>query len=58
MASHKKPEYSKLYSIAERQAGYFTSSQAAGAGFSSKLLWHFGSPSFLPLHTKTYSLRG
>jgi predicted transcriptional regulator of viral defense system len=41
MASHKKPEYSKLYSIAERQAGYFTSSQAAGAGFSSKLLWHY-----------------
>lgn len=36
----KKPDHDELYRIAEPQGGYFTSAQAAGAGFSRKLLWH------------------
>jgi predicted transcriptional regulator of viral defense system len=31
---NKKPNYQKLYNIAENQAGYFTSSQAKTAGYS------------------------
>ncbi len=37
-----KPDQSELYRIAEQQAGYFTSAQAAQAGLQSKLLWHHG----------------
>lgn len=39
--SRKPPDQGKLYGIAEPQGGYFTSAQAAGAGFSRKLLWHY-----------------
>lgn len=41
MSRRRTPQHSKLYRIAEQQAGYFTSSQAAQAGFASKLLWHY-----------------
>ena len=37
----KKPDLDGLYRIAEPQGGYFTSAQAAVAGFSRKLLWHY-----------------
>jgi len=36
-----KPDHDELYRSAELQAGYFTSRQAARAGFQSKLLWHY-----------------
>src|SRR5208283_1264651 len=36
----KGPDQDELYRIAEPQGGYFTSAQAARAGFSRKLLWH------------------
>lgn len=39
--SRKEPDQGKLYEIAEPQRGYFTSAQAAQAGFSRKLLWHY-----------------
>ncbi len=35
-----KPDFDKLYAIAESQAGYFTSAQARSAGFSAPLLHH------------------
>ena len=35
-----KPNFDKLYAIAEAQAGYFTSAQAREAGFSASLLHH------------------
>ena len=35
-----KPDFDKLYAIAEAQAGYFTSAQAREAGFSAPLLHH------------------
>ena len=35
-----KPNFDKLYAIAEAQAGYFTSAQAREAGFSAPLLHH------------------
>src|SRR5271170_133128 len=36
----KQPDHDALYRVAEPQGGYFTSAQAARAGFSRKLLWH------------------
>ena len=38
--TRKEPDQDKLYRIAEPQGGYFTSAQAAQAGFSRKLLWY------------------
>jgi predicted transcriptional regulator of viral defense system len=40
MKTRTKPDQSELYHIAEQQAGYFTSAQAARARLQSKLLWH------------------
>ena len=37
----KEPDHDELYRIAEPQGGYFSSEQAARAGFSRKLLWHY-----------------
>jgi predicted transcriptional regulator of viral defense system len=37
----EEPDQDALYRIAEPQAGYFTSAQAAKSGFSRKLLWHY-----------------
>lgn len=37
----REPDQDALYRIAEQQGGYFTSAQAAQAGFSRKLLWHY-----------------
>jgi predicted transcriptional regulator of viral defense system len=39
--NREEPDQSELYRIAEAQGGYFTSAQAAQAGFSRKLLWHY-----------------
>lgn len=36
----EQPAHNQLYRIAEEQGGYFTSTQAAQAGFSRKLLWY------------------
>jgi predicted transcriptional regulator of viral defense system len=41
VARREKPDRNKLYRIAEQQAGYFTSGQAAEVGFDRKLLWHY-----------------
>ena len=40
-AKRRQPDQDALYRIAEQQGGYFTSAQAARAGFSRKLLWHY-----------------
>jgi predicted transcriptional regulator of viral defense system len=39
--NREKPNQDELYRIAEPQGGYFTSAQAAQAGFSRRLLWHY-----------------
>jgi predicted transcriptional regulator of viral defense system len=39
-SKRKEPDQDALYRTAESQGGYFTSAQAAKAGFSRKLLWH------------------
>lgn len=39
--SREQPDQEALYRAAEPQGGYFTSAQAAHAGFSRKLLWHY-----------------
>ena len=39
-SKRKEPDRDELYRTAESQGGYFTSAQAAQAGFSRKLLWH------------------
>jgi predicted transcriptional regulator of viral defense system len=39
--SRQEPDQEELYRVAEPQGGYFTSAQAAQAGFSRKLLWHY-----------------
>jgi predicted transcriptional regulator of viral defense system len=36
--SHQKPNWNRLYTIAEADEGYFTTSQAAEAGYSRPLL--------------------
>ena len=38
MLSHVKPSWDRLYEMAGSQQGYFTTRQAAEAGYSSQLL--------------------
>lgn len=55
--SANQPDANALYAIAESQAGYFTTSQAAAAGYSRSLLSHHAAAStFLRVRRGIYRL--
>lgn len=49
------PDHSKLYQVAEQQAGYFTAAQARQAGFSRPLLsYHLNAGRFIRVKPRVY----
>ncbi len=52
-----QPNFNRLYEIAENQAGYFTASQAQGAGFSwERLSYYAATGRFSRVHHGVYRL--
>lgn len=55
--AHKdSPRADDLYGVAEAQAGYFTTAQAAGAGYSRALLSHHAKEAFTRVRPGVYRL--